>query len=583
MADIQTSETYNNLLKAAEAAFSKIGNWNNSTTEGNKKMTASLGEIKAAMESIDKQKMNASTLESVAALDGLRAQYQKRAAEIQAYSDKANDIQPEPIEDNFPVEDMLGGAASLVKVGMAAELTNNAFKEFTGGSAQMAKSLVSNLREIAATSPFDSAELIKDAQSLLASGTAAESVIPTIKALGVVSGGEQDKLSALAHAFSTVQETGFLTADALAEMKTAGFDPLKGIPSAAGLEGDKLTQALKDGCIAADMVSVALASAAAANDDWSGSMETGSTSAANAFHRMNERVDAAIATVGASLMPIVTSFVDGALIPMAQGLQTVAGFISDNIGWIGGFVSAIGAGLVVYQLWAASQALVNAVMSANPIGLIIGGVAALIAGVIYLANSFTGFRQIVMGVWEVLKSWATISFYLVLGPIKGIVTGIMSVIDAIKYLMDGDYAKAGSSGIKALKDFTNISSYEAITSEVMNLGKNVGNAYNKARDEKISLKDNFSAPAIPDADKLMSGGILKADPKFVPKGLDLSKAQEKADGITSGGARSVTINLQKMFDNINISTNTISEGISDMEQQVTSALLRILNNANATA
>jgi hypothetical protein len=60
----------------------------------------------------------------------------------------------------------------------------------------------------------------------------------------------------------------------------------------------------------------------------------------------------------------------------------------------------------------------------------------------------------------------------------------------------------------------------------------------------------------------------------------LSNTKEKVDGITSGGARNIIINLQKLFDNINISSTTVQEGVNDMEQIVTEALLRVLNSAN---
>lgn len=576
MADFTTSDTYNNLLKAANAAFSKIGIWNSSTTEGNKKMTSSLADIQAAMSRIDKLKMNTTNLDRVAQLDALKAKYQQRANDIQAYSDKANNVKP-PAEDNFPIADMLGGAASLVKIGMAAELANKSFEDFADPAT--AKSLVSNLREMAATSPFNSAALMKDAQSLLASGTAAESVLPTLKALGEVSGGDEEKLGALSTAFATLQQDGHLTTESLKAMKAAGFDPLKGLPDGIAVEGEGLAQSLKDGCISADMVATALSRAAASGSVMGGESKT----ASEAMHRMNERLDAAAATVGASLMPIVTSFVDGALIPLAQGLQTVAAYISENISWIGGIVTAIGAGLVVYQLWTTAQAILNAVMSANPLMLIIVGVTALIAGVIYLANSFSGFRAVLMAVWEVAKTVGTIFYEIYIGPIRNMATGIMAVFEALKALVSGDWKSAGASGMKALKDFTNFTSLENMADEAMTLGQRTRDAYNNGLKEKISLKSDFSAPAIPGTDKLMSGGVMKIGPNWKPADKPLEGAKATAEGITSGGARSVNVSVQKLFDNINITTNTIAEGISDMEQQVTEALLRILNNANATA
>ena len=46
------------------------------------------------------------------------------------------------------------------------------------------------------------------------------------------------------------------------------------------------------------------------------------------------------------------------------------------------------------SILAAKTWLVNAAMSANPIGIVVAAVAALVAGVIYAWNKFEGFRAV---------------------------------------------------------------------------------------------------------------------------------------------------------------------------------------------
>lgn len=57
--------------------------------------------------------------------------------------------------------------------------------------------------------------------------------------------------------------------------------------------------------------------------------------------------------------------------------------------------------------WTAVQQVLNLVLSANPIGLIITAIGALVAAVIYAYNNCEAFRKIVDKVWEAIKPLAT--------------------------------------------------------------------------------------------------------------------------------------------------------------------------------
>lgn len=112
-----------------------------------------------------------------------------------------------------------------------------------------------------------------------------------------------------------------------------------------------------------------------------------------------------------------TWFTDTALPAIQTGLQ----WIVDNIdaitaGFIG-LAAAVGTYMayntvmkimndgwkslaIVQKAVTAGQWLLNTAMSANPIGLIIAAVAALVAAFIYLWNNCEGFRQFWIGLWE---------------------------------------------------------------------------------------------------------------------------------------------------------------------------------------
>lgn len=98
-------------------------------------------------------------------------------------------------------------------------------------------------------------------------------------------------------------------------------------------------------------------------------------------------------------------------------LQGIAGFISDNTSWLVPLAVALGALAVVIQvvvgaikLWEAAvlaytvvQWLLNVAMDANPIGLIILGIMALIGVIILIINNLDWFR----GIWDAVWKWAS--------------------------------------------------------------------------------------------------------------------------------------------------------------------------------
>lgn len=62
---------------------------------------------------------------------------------------------------------------------------------------------------------------------------------------------------------------------------------------------------------------------------------------------------------------------------------------------------------VATAAWTAVQKVLNFVLTANPIGIVITAIGALVAAIIYAYNNCEGFRKIVDKVWEAIKPLAT--------------------------------------------------------------------------------------------------------------------------------------------------------------------------------
>lgn len=101
------------------------------------------------------------------------------------------------------------------------------------------------------------------------------------------------------------------------------------------------------------------------------------------------------------LIPVVESlgtFIRDVLVP---SFEAMFGFISDNLATVGTFVGVLASLVGVIKLWsnatkiaAAAQAVLTAVMAVNPLYLLAIAVAAVAAGIVYLATQTTFFQDL---------------------------------------------------------------------------------------------------------------------------------------------------------------------------------------------
>lgn len=150
----------------------------------------------------------------------------------------------------------------------------------------------------------------------------------------------------------------------------------------------------------------------------------------------------------------VLSVVIPKLISLGQWIVKNQEWLKMIIVPIATFVAAFKALNTVITIIKAVQtafALLNATLLANPIVLIIAGIAALIAGIVYLWNHCESFRNLVTGLWEGLKN----GFMVVVNVIKGLIVGLWEGIKTNFNLIIGFY-KGFIQGIKdGISNFIN--------------------------------------------------------------------------------------------------------------------------------
>ena len=111
-------------------------------------------------------------------------------------------------------------------------------------------------------------------------------------------------------------------------------------------------------------------------------------------------------------------------------LNTVIGFLVDHLDGVMAVVTAVVAGFMAFQTVEfvigfiegvqTAFAALNLVMSLNPISLIIGLIAALVAAFIYLWNNCDGFREFWINLWDKVKEVVSNAVEFVLNWVKSL-------------------------------------------------------------------------------------------------------------------------------------------------------------------
>ena len=187
-------------------------------------------------------------------------------------------------------------------------------------------------------------------------------------------------------------------------------------------------------------------------------------------------IEEAGSTLRGWLASLESSFSDtfGEIVTNASELSGVTTFIASMIPIVKSLSAVTWIQSAATKAAAAGQWLLNVAMNANPIGLIIAGVAALVGIIAYAWNNFEGFRKVVMGVWEVLKLFGNVIKDFVINRIKSLLSGITGLGQAILKFFQGDWEGAWEAGKQAVVDLSGI---EAGTEALGQLSNGIADAY----------------------------------------------------------------------------------------------------------
>lgn len=518
-----------------------------------------------------------------------------------------------------------------ISEGMEQGMKNVSFEVLFGGE-EPARQMIDNITAYAAKA-YGQTAVTGAVQMMAGFDIATEEIMPNLRAIGDIAMGNKEKFNSLSLAFSQMSSTGKLMGQDLLQMINAGFNPLVQMSKTTGKSVATLKDEMSKGLITSQMVKQAFYDAAGAGGQFHGMIERMSNEAGglwnNALSKMNQRLlqfynwiepvlipalktfndflEAPIATIGRLTDKITTDF------PIMTGVILAA--TSAVVGYRLAMLSLAGlqvviAGLksvlVAYEivvfavknatsLWTAAQWLLNVALSANPIGLIVAAVVALIALITYLIVKIDGWGKM----WEHTVNGAKLIFKAFVAGVKlyfnTMVNGLMIGINKIKEgwyefkeavgIGDSSENQKMLAQIRADTDARKkaiVDSAKEVASLSIQAAKEFKSAANSLSWNDTAFSDiltgqkkqfGIDAPGVP--------GTTTGTGGTTGGGTGGNAGKDTANSIATGGTKTthITINLGELVGTININKNGFRESAENMRDIVLDEMTRVLSMA----
>lgn len=368
---------------------------------------------------------------------------------------------------------------SVVKSGldynrsMESYLTN--FKVMLGDE-QLAAEKLEEIRRMAASTPFSLSDLTEGTQTLLQFGVAADDTTGVLKRLGDISLGNADKLQTLVRAYGKMSSAQKVTLENVNMMIDAGFNPLNQICDATGESMSALYKRISDGKVSFNELEAAVAAATSEGGQFYNGMLEASQTFNGRLSTLKDNVAALTGELTSGLFSALGDIIVKAnelVVSITEDDSKMAA-LKETIGVLTAAVVAVTAAVLSYKATVAAttaitalctaattakaaadkaagsgakglavaQAALNAVLSANPIGLVVAALAALAAGLVTAYHTSENFRNIVNGAFQAVANIA-----------QSTIGAAIGWLDKLSYKLNSFLGKDGYTGFDGYDDY----------------------------------------------------------------------------------------------------------------------------------
>jgi len=275
------------------------------------------------------------------------------------------------------------------------------------GSSDKATKLLNDLQNMAATTPFETTDLISATETMIGFGISAQDSQKYLSMIGDIAMGDANKLSGLSLAFSQVQSTGKLTGQDLLQMINQGFNPLKYISEQTGESMASLKERMSEGGISAKEVAGAFEYATSKGQPFYQGMENGAKTVSGRISTLKDNFMILTGKLTEGLLPVFEKVVNKA-IELTEKFSNMDKEQRNQILKWAGIVAAIGPVLMIFG---------KLVSGFGSIISIIGKVKGA-GGIAGLITKFGGLAAAV-------------------GPTIGIIAGVVAAIGILVHVLGG--------------------------------------------------------------------------------------------------------------------------------------------------
>lgn len=465
---------------------------------------------------------------------------------------------------------IMSAASGIIKLGTDIEQTRVAYTTFLG-SVEKSNAVIDMLNGFANVTPFDNQQVLNAGKSLLAFGIQAKNLEPTLKNIGNIASGTGKDFNELATIYGKAKTQGTLFAEDINQLTEAGIPIIQQFAKQFGVAESQIKKLGSEGKINFSNLETAFQSMAGEGGQFFNLMEKQSQTFGGKWSTFVGQLQLVGIAIFDKIQPALMAFVETA----SAGLS----WLSDNWSNIVPVLEAVGVAIglltagylylkIPMMIATAQQWLLNSALIANPIGIVVMAIAALVGAFVYFYKTSDKLRGFIWGLWEGFKSVFTNMKNLAFSVLGGIGEMLIGVFTF-------DQAQIASG-------------FQKLSTGFQEFGKNVAAGFNKGYDEGIA---DFNADQATEEKKPkgksfseLFGNTTTTGGAGSSNGLN-SKVDDGLKGVSGGGksVRNVQFTVNKMFETFNVNSQNVEKGARDVGEIIKKEVLRGLRGAEQAA